>query len=484
MHTQGESASLLGNNVDQRYNAVEGPPSVDDKYDAVETTTKNEIKFLIKNSTPVAVTFSLQYFLAASALFVVGRIGKDELAAISLATTLSEICGYAIVVGITTCLDTLATQSYGRQDYEMVGLHCQRCLVFLAIVTLPVMGVWIFSEPILHLMIPQYEVARMSAQCLRILAMGMPAYYIFEVLKHFLQAQDIFHATTYVLLIGAPLNMFLYYLLVWNERFGMGLVGAPMAIVITDWVLTGLAVAYIAFVDGSKCWVRPRSMSDLFSHWGPMVKLAVPGIIMVEAEWLAFQVLTIISAQFGTDALAGQAVLGTLCTMAYQIPQSLGITASTRVGNLIGAQAVRAAKISTNAAFRLCIATGSANAFIMFFFRNSLGRIFSNDEGVIAVVSSVLPLAALFQLNDSLGAVSGGILRGQGRQWIGGVVNVFFFYIMMLPLALLFAFTLGYGVNGLWMGLVVGVLFVSGFQYYFVSVSDWKSLVDAHTGME
>lgn len=75
-----------------------------------------------------------------------------------------------------------------------------------------------------------------------------------------------------------------------------------------------------------------------------MIRLAVPGMIMVEAEWLAFHIMTVISSQFGTDYLAAQGILITIGTISCQVPFPMSIAASTRVAGLIGAGLVDAAK--------------------------------------------------------------------------------------------------------------------------------------------
>jgi len=77
-----------------------------------------------------------------------------------------------------------------------------------------------------------------------------------------------------------------------------------------------------------------------------MVRLALPGMVMVEAEWFAFEILTLACGQFGTAYLAAQSVLVTFTSMTFQIPFPLSIAGSTRVANLIGAMLPDAAKTS------------------------------------------------------------------------------------------------------------------------------------------
>ena len=93
-----------------------------------------------------------------------------------------------------------------------------------------------------------------------------------------------------------------------------------------------------------------------------MIKLALPGLLMVEAEFLAFEILTLASSYFGTTHLAAQSILSTLTALTFQIPFPISIAASTRVANLIGATLSNAAKTSAkvvsifiNSAFLLLI---------------------------------------------------------------------------------------------------------------------------------
>lgn len=77
-----------------------------------------------------------------------------------------------------------------------------------------------------------------------------------------------------------------------------------------------------------------------------MIWLALPGMIMVVAEWLAFEILTLVSSRLGTSYLAAQSILVTVTSTTFMIPFPVSIAASTRIANLIGAKLVGAAKTS------------------------------------------------------------------------------------------------------------------------------------------
>lgn len=65
----------------------------------VHTTYKREAKVLIKYAVPLYATFVLQYSLTFASLFSAGNLGKNELAAVTLASMTANITGYAIYQG-------------------------------------------------------------------------------------------------------------------------------------------------------------------------------------------------------------------------------------------------------------------------------------------------------------------------------------------------------------------------------------------------
>lgn len=191
-------------------------------------------------------------------------------------------------------------------------------------------------------LVPEPESAKLAALYLRILILAIPGLILFECGKRFTQSQGLFQATTYVLIIAAPFNVFLTWFLVWKME--LGFIGAPISVAIVETLLPIMLFLYVRFVDGMQCWGGLNKRA--FSNWWVMIRLALPGMIMVEAEWLAFEIITLMASRFGSEYLAAQSVLVTLSTIAYQFPFPLSIAASTRVANWIGAGLVDAAKIT------------------------------------------------------------------------------------------------------------------------------------------
>ena len=181
----------------------------------IKTTWQRETKTLVQYSRPLIATFFLQYSLPVAGIFTVGHMGKVELGAVSLASMTANITGYALYQGLATALDTLCAQAYGSGHKELVGVQLQRMIYFLWSFTVPIAILWLSSDMILQRIIPQSDIAELAGTYLKILVLGAPGFAAFESGKRFVQAQGLFNATLYVLLICAPLNALMNWLFVW-----------------------------------------------------------------------------------------------------------------------------------------------------------------------------------------------------------------------------------------------------------------------------
>ena len=110
-----------------------------------------------------------------------------------------------------------------------------------------------------------------------------------------------------------------------------------------------------------------------------------------------------------------------------------------------------------NQAFCVACIVGLFNAVLLFTLRNHIPQLFTDDQEVIKLVARVLPVCVAFQLFDALAANCNGLLRGLGRQEIGGVVNLFCYYVVAMPISFGTAFGLHWNLEGLWTGVAIAL---------------------------
>ena len=107
---------------------------------------------------------------------------------------------------------------------------------------------------------------------------------------------------------------------------------------------------------------------------------------------------------------------------------------------------------------------------------DALMRLYVSDPEVIALGGPLLALGAAFQLFDALQLVVGGALRGAGDTRWPFLVQTALAWALRLPLAWLFAVTLGGGVVGAWYAEFVFVLSLAAALALRFRSGAWREL--------
>jgi MATE family multidrug resistance protein len=85
------------------------------------------------------------------------------------------------------------------------------------------------------------------------------------------------------------------------------------------------------------------------------LKLGSSGIIIICAEWTAFEVSSLAVSYLGTTDLAARSILLTLSSATYTVPMGISVAATNRVGNCLGGSFVQKSKIASYSALLFAI---------------------------------------------------------------------------------------------------------------------------------
>ncbi|KAI9877224.1 MAG: hypothetical protein M1830_004482 [Pleopsidium flavum] len=440
--------------------------------DGVRSRSKlvlDEFLLLLKSSIPVILAYALQNSLQTISVVIVGRASPEDLATAAFSYMFAMSTGWLIALGGSTALDTLGSATFtGSKNPHDLGIILQRAYIILGLFYVPVAILWLCSEPVFKLLGQDSQLSKDSAKFLSVLVPGGLGYIYFEAMKKYLQAQKIMRPGTYVLLITSPINAGLNYLFVYT--FKMGLLGAPIATGISYWLSFFLLLAYARFISGWAAW--GGWSRQCLQNWGTFSRLAILGVVHVGTEWWAFEIVALAAGRLGTIPLAAQSVIMTSDQVMNTIPFGIGVAASARVGNLLGARNARGAARAANTAAWLSMLLGAIVLAILMRTREHFAEIFNNDANVVKLTAEVLPFVALFQIADGLNGSCGGSLRGMGRQHVGAAVNIVSYYCGALPLGIYLAFH-GWGLKGLWVGQCIALYLVGLLEWAIVAFSNW-----------
>lgn len=438
---------------------------------------RRELTVLTKYSLPVWGTHLLELSLNVVSVFSIGHLGTIQLAAASLSSMTANVTAFSLLSGFISALDSLLPPAFTQQP-KRVGIYTQSMAIIVALLCIPIAIAWLNAETLLLALGQDAEVARLSGIYLRVMLPGVPAYAGFEVCRRYLQAQGLMSASTVILFVVSPFSAVLNYLTVWGpDSIRLGFIGAPLASAISNWLMFFLAVG--------QCYIAPRTAWGGFSlssalkpvNIVPCLSLGFYGFLAISSEWWAWEISSLITSLLGTTPLAAQSVLLVCSSITYQQPFAISVAAAVRVGNLLGALKPQDAKVSANAAYVLSVLSGIFNSSLLVIFRRPIASLFSEDTAVIELLIRILPLLALFQVADGISGVSGGIMRGTGRQHLAAYLNMVAYYLISLPFGAYLTLKGGYGLSGMWIGLTTALAVSSVGGLWLVSKTDWNAEV-------
>ncbi|KAJ7885100.1 MATE efflux family protein [Mycena olivaceomarginata] len=434
----------------------------------------SELRILTKYSLPVFGTHLLEYSLIMAPVLSIGHLssGTTALAGITLGSMTASVSGFSILQGFVSALDTLLPPAWTSDQPNLVGLWSQRMGVLMGAGLIPMYFIWFNAEAILLGLKQDPEVAHLAALYLKWVSLGLPAYAFNLISRRYFQSQGLFAVPTRIIMIVAPINALLNYILVWGpEPIRLGYIGAPIATACAFNLVCLMNICYGLFVAPRTAW-QPFSRRS-FTGLGVILHLGLSGVGQTASEWWAWELVALAASLLGPVSLATQSILLSSASTTYQAPFALGVATSVRIGNLLGEFNSRRAQVASNTAILMALALSLIFSAMFMGFRNSWAYLFNDDEVVVKLVASILPLVALFQVFDGASAVTGGILRAKGKQMTGALLNLSAYYIIGIPFGAYLAFNLDMGLHGLWIGLTVSLVYCAVFGSLLCVRTDW-----------
>ncbi|KAK8587169.1 hypothetical protein V6N13_086173 [Hibiscus sabdariffa] len=412
-----------------------------------------EVKKQVWLAGPLVGVGLFQYCIQMISVMLVGHLGELPLSAASIATSFASVTGFSLLLGMSTALDTLCGQSYGAKQYSVMGIHMQRAMLILVIVSIPLAIIWINTGPILLLLGQDHDISVAAGEYACFMVPSLSAYGLLQCLVKFLQTQNI----VFPMMICSGITTLFHILICWVMVFksGLGFKGAALANSVSYWINVLLLVFYVKFSPScAKTWAG--FSREAFHNIFTFLRLAIPSATMVCLEMWSFEMMVLLSGLLPNPQLQTSVLsicLNTASTV-WMIPFGLSGAVSTRVSNELGAGDPEAARLAVNVVVVTAVVEGILVGSVLIVIRNVWGYAYSNEAEVVEYVAAMMPLVATSNFLDSLQCVLSGNARGCGWQKIGAFINLGSYYIVGIPCAILFAFVLHAGGKGLWLGII------------------------------
>jgi MATE family multidrug resistance protein len=390
---------------------------------------------------------------------MVGKLGPAPLAAASLGNGLTFIV-LIIGIGISMAVTPLVAIAVGAEKNEECGVYFRQSLLVNSIVSILLVLIIFFAADLIQYFNQPSEVQVQAVSYMRILGFSAIPLLIFQTYKQFIEGLSIMRPAMIIALLANLVNAFTNWLLIFgNWGFpSLGLDGAGWA---TFASRVFMALALMGFVMNNKFF----SKYDVTFHFKsinlPVIKkilaLGLPSGFQYFFEVGAFSFAVVMVGWLGTKQLAAHQIAINLASISFMAVLGISVAGSIRVGNAVGKKNIKETRIAGFTASFLGASVMTFAGIIFVVFRDFMPSLYVNDETVISYASSLLIIAALFQISDGMQAVGIGILRGLTDVKIPTAITFIAYWIVGLPVGYLLGFNFELGVQGVWIGLLLGL---------------------------
>lgn len=172
--------------------------------------------------------------------------------------------------------------------------------------------------------------------------------------------------------------------------------------------------------------------------------------------------------------VASMGILIQTTSLIYIFPSSLSFGVSTRVGNELGSDNPKKAKLAAIVGLSSSSILGLSALVFSILVRKKWATMFTKDPEIIALTSMVLPILGLCELGNCPQTTGCGVLRGTARPKLGANINLGCFYLVGMPVAVWLSFFSGFDFKGLWIGLLAAQASCVVTMLYIVTRTDWE----------
>ena len=319
----------------------------------------------------------------------------------------------------------------------------------------------VFGSDLINYLDQPKQVSILAISYLKILSLSVIPFLLFQIFRQFIEGLSYVRPPMIIAIAANIFNAFFNWVLIFgNLGFQpMGLDGAGVA---TTTTRSLMAIGLIIYVMKAEHLKSYTTIKNFFSYDKKLVtkllKIGLPSGFQYFLEVAAFSFAAIMIGWMGATQLAAHQIGINLASATYMIILGISSAGMIRVAQAAGKKDIEETRAAGFTALIVAIAIMIFFGVMFILLKNILPHFYIEDKEVIELASSLLMIAAIFQIFDGMQATAIGILRGLKDVNIPMILSFLGYWILGIGSGFVFGFVLDLKAFGIWIGLALALM--------------------------
>ncbi len=407
---------------------------------------------------PAVVESFFTAFVGLVDSYMVSSLGSNAVAAVGL-TTQPKFMGLSLFFALNVSISALVARRRGEDRKEDANRILVSALLFIVMAAAVISTLLVtFSGGILRFCGSNADTHDSAVTYFNIIMGGM----IFNCIQMGINAAQRGAGNTKITMrtnvTSNLVNIVFNYLLI-GGNFGfpaLGIKGAAIATVLGTVVASFMSVLSLFEKDCfvSIPYIIRNKIRPAVSAFQSLVKVGYSVFFEQMLMRIGFMATSIMAAKMGTAQMAAHQVGMNIMSLSFSFGDGLQATAVALIGRSLGQAREDLAKEYGRTCRMLGLCISVCLAFFYFFGGKILMSAFFSEEEIVKIgvgITRIIILVVIFQVSQ---VIYMGCLRGAGDTGYTAMASIISVTIIRTAFSYLCGYMLGFGINGVWMGIL------------------------------
>ena len=419
---------------------------------------KKIIKETINIAWPAVIESFFAAFVGLVDSYMVSGLGSNAVAAVGL-TTQPKFMGLALFFAINVSLSALVARRRGEDRKEDANRILVSGILFIVLAAVIIGTVLVaFADGIIRFCGSNPDTHDLAVSYFRIVMGGM----IFNCIQMGINSAQRGAGNTKITmrtnLASNSVNVIFNYLLI-GGKLGfpaLGVRGAALATVLGTVVASVMSIRSLFVKD---CFVSipfivKNKIRPAFDAFRSLIRVGYSVFLEQILMRIGFMATSIMAAKMGTASMAAHQVGMNIMGLSFSFGDGLQATAVALIGRSLGQRDEALAKEYGRTCRILGLGISFVLACVYFFGGHAIMSAFFVEPEIVKIgvdITRIIIIVVIFQVSQ---VIYMGCLRGAGDTGYTALASIISVTVIRTAFSYVFGYTLGFGINGVWMGIL------------------------------